>query len=113
MAPCGLEICEEPRSSTGLKLIGEEAPSTLPWRYVLTDETRRSFVGFLPSTLSRAALGNALLWPQVKTCAAPSSLKPWKVRPSSCFVPVCRGKLATTNWTQWAYSAQDRVDGLL
>lgn len=45
------ENLEEPRSETGLKLIGEEAPSTLPWKYVLKDEATRSFVGFLPRTL--------------------------------------------------------------
>ncbi|CAK9004912.1 unnamed protein product [Durusdinium trenchii] len=47
------EIREEPRSVTGLKLIGEEAPSNLSWHYVLKDETTRSFVGFLPRTLSQ------------------------------------------------------------
>lgn len=80
---------EAPRSTTGLKLIGDEAPPTLPWRYVLKDETRRSFVGFLPSTLSRLA-GPGRAWrglvAEVKRCAARSSPKPWKALASRWFV---------------------------
>eukprot|EP00931_Biecheleriopsis_adriatica_P097990 TRINITY_DN7188_c0_g1_i1.p1 TRINITY_DN7188_c0_g1~~TRINITY_DN7188_c0_g1_i1.p1 ORF type:complete len:469 (+),score=98.64 TRINITY_DN7188_c0_g1_i1:78-1409(+) len=39
------EPWEEPRSKTGLKLIGEKAPEHLGWQYVLKDESRRCFVG--------------------------------------------------------------------
>jgi len=42
---------EEPRSKTGLQLFGELAPQGLAWTYVLQDEARRSFAGFLPNAL--------------------------------------------------------------
>eukprot|EP00929_Paragymnodinium_shiwhaense_P044499 TRINITY_DN22820_c0_g1_i1.p1 TRINITY_DN22820_c0_g1~~TRINITY_DN22820_c0_g1_i1.p1 ORF type:complete len:470 (+),score=96.10 TRINITY_DN22820_c0_g1_i1:660-2069(+) len=45
-------IWEEPRSKTGMKLIGEMAPPTLQWEYSLFDESRRSFVGYLKRALT-------------------------------------------------------------
>jgi len=41
------ETWEEPRASTGLQLLGELAPRTTKWKYILRDESRRSFAGFL------------------------------------------------------------------
>jgi len=38
---------EEPRDSTGLKLLGELAPRSARWKYILSDESRRSFAGYL------------------------------------------------------------------
>ena len=43
------ETWEEPRSSTGLKLIHEAAPKALKWTLVLCDESRRSYAAFMPS----------------------------------------------------------------
>eukprot|EP00933_Yihiella_yeosuensis_P084146 TRINITY_DN9853_c0_g2_i3.p1 TRINITY_DN9853_c0_g2~~TRINITY_DN9853_c0_g2_i3.p1 ORF type:complete len:1384 (+),score=377.24 TRINITY_DN9853_c0_g2_i3:241-4152(+) len=40
---------EEPRQQTGLKLIGELAPPGTRWRYLLMDESRRSFAAYMPS----------------------------------------------------------------
>lgn len=41
------ETWEEPREATGLELLGELTPPSVGWRYVLSDESRRSFVGYL------------------------------------------------------------------
>lgn len=46
------EAWEQPRETTGLKLIGESGDKA--WVYPLVDESRRSFVGFLRSQLSVA-----------------------------------------------------------
>lgn len=47
-------LWEEPRSTTGLAIIGE---STLPpgarWHYILKDESRRSYAGYMPSPLNQ------------------------------------------------------------
>mmetsp|Transcript_19790 Transcript_19790/g.54422 ORF Transcript_19790/g.54422 Transcript_19790/m.54422 type:complete len:317 (-) Transcript_19790:127-1077(-) len=45
---------EQPREETGLQLIGEVAPTNVKWNYLLKDESRRSFAGFLPSPFSEA-----------------------------------------------------------
>ncbi|CAJ1346470.1 unnamed protein product, partial [Effrenium voratum] len=42
------ESWEQPREETGLQLIGELAPSNTMWDYILLDESRRSFAGYLP-----------------------------------------------------------------
>eukprot|EP00928_Gymnodinium_smaydae_P031746 TRINITY_DN23204_c0_g2_i1.p1 TRINITY_DN23204_c0_g2~~TRINITY_DN23204_c0_g2_i1.p1 ORF type:complete len:499 (-),score=76.45 TRINITY_DN23204_c0_g2_i1:69-1565(-) len=47
------EAWEEPRKLTGLKLVGELAPPSMQWQYVLFDESRRSYVGYLPCTLGK------------------------------------------------------------
>merc|ERR1712061_310017 len=41
------ELWEEPRQQTGLKLIGELSQPGQGWKYVLNDESRRSFAAFL------------------------------------------------------------------
>lgn len=42
------ELWEAPRSGNGLRLLGEIAIGT-PWHYLITDESRRSFIGHLRS----------------------------------------------------------------
>lgn len=49
----GCEDVEEHRSQTGLQLVGELAPPSLQWKYLLSDEQRRCFIGYLPRTLSK------------------------------------------------------------
>jgi len=39
---------EQPRSQTGLQLLGELCPPGVNWTYVFKDESRRSFAGYLP-----------------------------------------------------------------
>jgi len=43
------DFWEEPRVSTGLKLIGEECNEGHKWRYLLKDENRRCYAAFHPS----------------------------------------------------------------
>lgn len=47
---CG-GLWETPRSSTGLKLVGELAPAHARWVYAVRDEARRSFAAHLPRVL--------------------------------------------------------------
>lgn len=44
---------EELRKSTGLQLLGELAPRNHSWDYVVNDESRRCFAGFLKNPFSR------------------------------------------------------------
>jgi len=44
----GGEAWEKPRGDIGLKLISEDCQNAR-WRYMLTDDSRRSYVGYLPS----------------------------------------------------------------
>jgi len=48
------ETWEVSRHKTGLCLLGELAPANVHWKYVLKDESRRSFAGFLPKAFSEA-----------------------------------------------------------
>jgi len=43
---------EQPRQELGLSLLGELAPEKVNWEYVLMDESRRSFAGYLKSPFS-------------------------------------------------------------
>jgi len=45
------DLWEKSRTEVGLKLIGEMAPASARWNYILNDESRRSFGGFLPNPL--------------------------------------------------------------
>eukprot|EP00928_Gymnodinium_smaydae_P063429 TRINITY_DN46_c0_g2_i2.p1 TRINITY_DN46_c0_g2~~TRINITY_DN46_c0_g2_i2.p1 ORF type:complete len:340 (+),score=70.17 TRINITY_DN46_c0_g2_i2:79-1098(+) len=45
---------EEPRESMGLRLVKEMAPAKYKWRYEMSDESRRSFAGYLPSPMPQA-----------------------------------------------------------
>lgn len=42
---------ETPRSKVGLKLVGERAPSSAPWYYVLADDRRRCYAAHLPRAI--------------------------------------------------------------
>jgi len=44
---------EQPRQELGLSLLGELAPEGTNWDYVLMDESRRSFAGYLRSPFSK------------------------------------------------------------
>eukprot|EP00927_Polykrikos_kofoidii_P059418 TRINITY_DN54576_c0_g1_i1.p1 TRINITY_DN54576_c0_g1~~TRINITY_DN54576_c0_g1_i1.p1 ORF type:complete len:787 (+),score=133.67 TRINITY_DN54576_c0_g1_i1:158-2518(+) len=44
---------EESRKKVGLKLVGEMSPPSLKWEYIVFDESRRTFVGYLPNPLGR------------------------------------------------------------
>jgi len=41
-------VWEQPRSQTGLQLLGELCPPGVNWTYAFRDESRRSFAGYLP-----------------------------------------------------------------
>jgi len=43
---------EQPREDMDLPLLGEMAPAHVKWQYVLQDESRRSYAGFLPAPLT-------------------------------------------------------------
>lgn len=43
---------EAPRPKTGLKLLGETSPVAERWRYPVVDESRRSYVGYLPAVFT-------------------------------------------------------------
>eukprot|EP00434_Breviolum_minutum_P021549 symbB.v1.2.019019.t2/scaffold1541.1/size112753/1 len=43
---------EQSRQETGLKLLGQTGPPTSRWEYRIVDESRRSFLGFMPSAFS-------------------------------------------------------------
>jgi len=45
-------LWEQPREHLGLNLIGEIAPPGTRWNYIVRDDSRRSFAGYLPSPLS-------------------------------------------------------------
>lgn len=47
---CG-EAWEEPKEKVGMRLVGEEAVTTLAWDYPLRDESRRSFAGYVRGAL--------------------------------------------------------------
>jgi alkylated DNA repair dioxygenase AlkB len=49
------DLWEQPRAAVNLKLIGEEAPQFLavPWKYVIEDDTRRSFAALLKCPFSK------------------------------------------------------------
>jgi len=51
------EDWEQRRSKSGLKLVGEKRMD-LPWVYLVADESRRSFAGFLRNRLSAADAGD-------------------------------------------------------
>eukprot|EP00927_Polykrikos_kofoidii_P077090 TRINITY_DN74077_c0_g1_i1.p1 TRINITY_DN74077_c0_g1~~TRINITY_DN74077_c0_g1_i1.p1 ORF type:complete len:713 (+),score=96.65 TRINITY_DN74077_c0_g1_i1:109-2247(+) len=48
---CG-DSWEEPKETLGLRLVGDVAPRSSNWTYVLVDESRRSFAGYLPNCFS-------------------------------------------------------------
>ncbi|CAE7580481.1 eml4, partial [Symbiodinium natans] len=48
------ETWEQPREETGVQLIGEIAPESAEWEYILMDESRRCFAAFLPCPFDEA-----------------------------------------------------------
>jgi len=48
------ETWEQSRFEIGLQLLGDLSPENVNWQYVLRDESRRSFAGFLPQHFSKS-----------------------------------------------------------